>query len=541
MKLHIVITLFILLPMPAVYASESGSATDNPDWVWFFYEKSEDSSGSSVIYRPFFMETVSPDLTFQASLMPLFFTRYITADSDSVNGFFDFYQSSDYLHTGKQKDYDAAFFPLFMYGSGTDLSDNYLLVYPFGGTMKGKFGYDRISPYIFPGVVLFFIFPPSSIFTFQTLLLGLAALVPAYTEFEEGDYSATAILWPLITWGGSESGKRSDFRFLPFYSHNRKEGWYENWSYLFICSYREMYLKDDTRYTFFLLPLFGRKWSREGRVSSYTVLWPFFSWGYDSGTNDREYNLPWPLVQIRDCDNPRVKKRIFFPFYGTYSYENYDSLFVTPLYFRINSRSERENSVYHIAGIIFWYFEREYSYNHEFYGRSWSYFKFWPLLQVEWSDSGFYSLNILSLLPFRDTAGYERLYQPFWTLFEYRVKPGGQRHLGLLLRTYYQVWDSNLMKIKVPLLFNYTSWKGGLRELCFIAHAFGYERDSSGAYVRIFWIPLRVGDGVDDKGEKLADEEDAGNGCISDEWFNSMHGNLNCCGTDGNLYASVRF
>jgi hypothetical protein len=45
-------------------------------------------------------------------------------------------------------------------------------------------------------------------------LLGLAALIPVYTEFEFKDYEAKAIFWPFIAWGKGD--KRGDFRVLPF-------------------------------------------------------------------------------------------------------------------------------------------------------------------------------------------------------------------------------------------------------------------------------------------------------------------------------------
>ncbi|HPS57405.1 MAG TPA: hypothetical protein PK514_04805 [Spirochaetota bacterium] len=534
--------LIIPAALTAVSAAEKKISPDNADWIWFFYEKTADAETRSVVYRPFYMDTVSPELEFDASLMPFIFTRYRTERYNNVTGLLGLYYSVDYNQNKSSEDYDTGLFPLFMYGEGTSASDNYLLVYPAGGTMKGKFAYERISPWVFPGFLLFFVFPPPGIFTLQTLLLGIVSLVPVYTEFEDGDYSGTALFWPLIAWGGDESGKRKTFRVLPFYSHKSKEGWYDTYSYLLLINYRETYLKDDTRYTFFFFPFYGTKWSREDKVTSHTVLWPFFSWGYDSVTNDREYNLPWPLVQIRDCDNPRVRKRIFFPFYGRYTAENYESFFVTPLYFRITDESADVKAAYHVSCFLFWYFKRDYSYTHDFYGRSWRYFKAWPLVQVEWSDSGFYSLNVLSLLPFRDTAGYERMYQPFWSLFEYRVRPDGVKHMGILLRTYYQVWGADFMKIKVPLLLNYTSRGGGVTEFCMLAHAFGYVKKSGGSYLRLFWIPVRVGEGTGvEAAEAPGSGDDYGENSFAYTGFSSEHGDFNSYNMGNSIYASVRF
>ncbi len=472
------------------------------------------------------MEAASGDNLFQASLMPLFFWRYKDRRDDVTKGLLGFYESVDYRHPGGGDDYDSGLFPVFFYGNGQNQNENYLFVYPFGGTIRGKMGYDRISPYVFPGVALFFIFPPSGIFTWQTLLLGLAALVPAYTEFEQRDFQGKAVLWPLIAWG--EGDKREVFRVLPFYAHNRKDGWYDNYQYLLLFNYRELYLKDDVKYTFFFFPFFGRKWSDSGRMKSYTVLWPFFSWGYDLDRNESEYNLPWPLVQIGDSDSPKMRKRIFFPFYGEYGTSTYKSRFVTPFYFNIEKDDDFLKSEYHITAFILWYFKRDYSYRHEYYGTSWRYFKLWPLMQTEWNDSGMFSVNILSLLPFRDTDGYEKLYQPFWSLFEYRKKPDGEKHLGLILRTYYQVWNDDFFKMKIPLLVSYENRNNRLKEFTVLLGAFGYERDGKGAYIKMAWIPVKIGDGDEAFAETAGSDDGAlfASGSDSLRGFNPWHGNL---------------
>jgi hypothetical protein len=495
-KLNLICFAFIIFAISFqgnLYAKQVNNNKEKSiDWFWFFYEHTSDSSGSTDVYRPFYMEAEYGDNLFQASLMPLLFWRYKSIRNDVTYGFFGFYESTDYKHSGKERDYDSGLFPLFLYGSGDKEKDKYLFIYPLGGSFHGKFGYDRISPYVFPGVALFFIYHPA-IFSMQAALFALASIIPVYTEFENRDYNGTALFWPFIAWGKGE--KREDFRFLPFYAHNSKKGWYDNYQYLLLINYRELYLKDDERYTFFFLPFYGRKWNKKETMKSHTVLWPFFSWGYDEEKNERIYNLPWPLVQIGDSDKPKMKKRIFWPFYGTHETSTYESMFVTPLYFRIKKDQDDFKSEYHITCIIAWYLKRDYAIKHEYYGNSWRYFKLWPLLQVEWSDSGMYSVNVLSLLPFRDTRGYEKLYQPFWTLYEYRRKPDGEKHLGLLLRTYYQVWSDDFFKMKIPLVINYESRGDTVTEFTMLLSSFGYEKDREGAYLKLFWIPLKIGQG----------------------------------------------
>jgi len=545
MKLKKIIILLLLLTSltDKVYSSTLKTGGKEIDWFWFFYEYTADSAYDTVVYRPFFMEANSGNNMFQASLMPLFYWRYKSEKSDVTKGFFGLYESDNYSHKKKGDDYDSGFFPLYLYGSGATEDDRYLFVYPVGGNIRGKFGYDRISPWVFPGIALFFLYPPSGIFTWQTLLWGVAALIPAYTEFEFKDYSGKAVFWPLIKWGRGD--KRYDKRVFPFYAHNYKEGWYDTYSWLLLFNYREVYFKNDTRYTFFFFPFYGSKWSDSGDVSAHTVLWPFFSWGYDKKRNDRSYNLPWPFVQIRDCDRPKVRSRIFFPFYGRHNYGSNETFFVTPLYFRMKKETSTYRSAYHFSCIIAWYFKRDYSVTHEYYGNSWRYFKLWPLLQVEWNDLDMYSINILSLLPFRDTDGYEKLYQPFWTLFEYRRKPDGEKHLGILLRTYYQVWDDNYFKMKIPLIVTYEKRGETVREFSVLLNSFGYEKDSEGAYLKLFWIPLKIGEGdsslavVEESEELLPEDELYDEKYVKLTGFNPQHGELFDRSLDGNCF--VRF
>ena len=504
-RFRIIIFMLFIFSLPLAAADE-GIRDNSYNWFWFFYEHSTHEFGENTVYRPFYMNMDYKEGSFQASLMPFIFTRYKDDKYDRVRAFLGLYASDDYTHADKKEDYDSGFFPLYLYGNGEREKDKYFFLYPFGGTFKGKLGHDEISPYLFPGFLLFVFYPPSGLFTWQALAWGLLSLVPVYTEYNFKDYHAQAWFWPFIQRGKSD--KRDDFRFLPFYAHNSKEGWYDNYSYLLLINYRKTFFRNDVRYTFFFFPFYGRKWSDSGDVSATTILWPFFSWGYNKKRGETQYNLPWPLVQIMDSKKPEIRKRIFFPFYGRYSYNNYESFFVTPLYFRIKKETEFFSSAYYYNFIICWYFKREYKAEHDYYGNSWRYFKLWPIVQTEWNDKGLFAINVLSLLPFRDTGGYEKLYQPFWTLFEYRRSPEGDKHLGILFRTYYQVWNDDYFKMKIPFIVSYEKRNDRIRDFTILLSAFGYENEPAGTYLRLFWLPLKIGDGTGE--EDIADADAVG-------------------------------
>lgn len=489
------------------------------DWFWFLYERERAGNVRTLAVRPFYLKTGTGLKYFQASLMPVLFWRYYTPEYDKWKWLFGLGQVDD-VKKGGTRDFDFGFFPMLFFGFGTDRAkENYFFLWPFGGTLKGKFVTNRISAYVFPGFLLFVFFPPAGIATaaglYTALGWGLLSLVPVYLYYEVGDFKAWNVLWPFIYYG--RGGRREEFRIFPFYSHFRKEGWYDKYSFLFIINYQRFYFTNDLHQTFFLFPLFGRKWSRSGRMSSVTLLWPFFSWGYDKRIGDWELNIPWPLVMLKDTERPKIRKRIFFPVYGEYRYEDNETMFITPLYIRLRKKSDLFDSQEHISFVIFWYFRRSYHGDPDpYYGREWRYFKMWPLFSVEYNDRGDRSFSMLTLLPFRDREGYEKMYQPFWSIVEYSRFRDGEQRLGLLMRLWYQRWGERFFRCKVPFLVSVGRQGGKLTELAFFEYMFGYSKKRKGRYVRIFWIPIRIGDS-EDMPPDAAEEDDKRSGNIASE------------------------
>ena len=483
---------------------EARGADSGYEWFWVFYEKDAAHPYTSIVYRPFYLRnSYGEGRTYRASLMPVVFWEYARPNNIEWKSLFGLVHSVDYTHADGRPDYDCGIFPLLYYGDSPDVRDRYFMLLPIGGAVKGKLGQDRISPWVFPGFLLFFLYPPVN--TWQALLYLAASFIPVYVEYESRDYSAFGIFWPLIQRG--KSPDRDDFRILPLYAHNYKRDTYDNYSILLIGNYQNVFLKEDTQKTLFVFPIYGRRWNSSGKADASTLFWPFFSWGYNMKTGDRELNFPWPLVMIQDCASPFIYKRIFFPFYGRYVFRNSEMSFVTPLYFRLRKKTEYMESDYTISAFIVWRFGRDYHGKPDpVYGSSWRYFKIWPLFQYEHDDRGNMSLSSLSLLPFRDPDGYELMYQPFWTLFEYRKFESGERRFGLLLRTYYQAWGPDFFDMRVPILFSYRSSKDELTKWSILCSMFGYTRGGGGVTVNLFWIPVPVSGG----GAKSADSALAG-------------------------------
>ena len=462
------------------------------EWFWFLYDKEVKTGHYSFAVRPFYLRSVNENQRFDAFLMPVAWWRYRTENKDQVKGLFGFYNSIEYHQPGGKPENDIGIFPFLFYGSGDSPNENYLLFWPIGGNMKGKIGYENLTAAVFPGILLFYFFPPASLLSWKTLTWTILSFVPVYSSWSRSDYDAFGIFWPIFMRGKSEL--RDDIRIMPFYSHKKKKGWYERYSYLMLINYSTDYYENDVRRTFFFFPFFGRKWSESGRISSWTVLWPFFSWGYDKKNNSYQYNLPWPLVQIEDTQYPRTKKRIFFPFYGRYEYAKSETFFVTPLFFKLSNKGELYDSIYYTNALIVWWHKRDYHTDQNPNGRYWRYFKVWPLFSIEYNEKGKYVFNTLSLMPFRDEEGYERLYGPLWSLVEYSRFPEGEKRFGLILRTYYQRWGIDFFQSKVPILFSYSSIMNRTTKFSILLSMFGYSHKSNGRYFNFLWLPIRIGD-----------------------------------------------
>jgi len=492
----------VALAWTAAATPAAAEPASRHDWFWMLYETDSLEKYNSVVYRPFFLKNRYADgKEFEGSLMPLVYWRYTNDHKTEWKSLFGFAGASDYFHSNGVEDYDLGIFPLLFYGDSGEGRDRYFMLLPFGGTVKGKLAQDRISAYAFPGFLLFFIYPPSTILSLATGLMIMASLIPAYADYEAGDYRARAVFWPLVQWGSSPT--REDFRILPLYAHNYKKGAYDNYSYLFFFNEQNVRVGSDTQRTLFAMPIIGRRWSDSGESNASTLLWPFFSWGFNRKSGDFELNFPWPLVMIQDSMNPSIYKRIFFPFYGKYVHKEKETFFVSPLYFTLKHTTESFSSEYYINALIVWYFKRDYMKPPDkYHGASWRFFKIWPLFQYEYDSAGNIAFNMLSILPFRDPEGYELMYQPFWTLFEYRRLKSGEKRLGLLLRTYYQRWGEDFLHIKVPILFSFREEGSVVTEFSLLASMFGYERTREGTVLNLFWIPVKINsDGIATAGE----------------------------------------
>ncbi|MCM8780883.1 MAG: NAD(P)H-dependent glycerol-3-phosphate dehydrogenase [Candidatus Omnitrophica bacterium] len=195
-------------------------------------------------------------------------------------------------------------------------------------------------------------------------------------------------------------------------------------------------------------------------------------------------------------------KRIFFPFYGKYIERNSTTFFITPLYFVLEKQNSGVESQYSIYGILFWYFKRDYNNEHQRYGKHWRFYKLWPLFHYEYNDKGDSSFAFLSIMPFRDEEGYERLYQPFFSIVEYSRQSNGDKRFGLFLRTYFQSWNDNYFTMKIPFIISYSQKDNSLQHISLLLSFFRYTNDDvigvelGGSLKNVIAIACGISDGL---------------------------------------------
>jgi hypothetical protein len=484
----LVLSIFMVI---GSFTTANASTRQKYDWFWFLYEKNHQSVYPSTMITPFYFSTVEGRWIYTASLPPFIYWSYETESSKSRFMALGFASDTNYVHSNGVRDYDLGVFPFLMKGESQDSRDRYLFVWPIGGTIKGKIGMDYITPWAFPGVALFFLYPPKNVLYLS--LYVLASFIPVYVDYGDGDYNAHGIFWPFVQWGSSPT--RNDFRILPFYAHNTKKDYYDNYSYLLLINYNRTFFKNEREVdTFMVAPFYARRWDTARITGSSSLLWPFFSWGYNKKMGDLEINFPWPFIIYQRSEKPYIRKKVFFPFYGHVVTARDETEFITPLYFTMKHDTDYYKSSEYITMFIIWYFKRDYKNEaSDYYGKSWRYFKIWPLFRYEKNDRGDRHFNLLSILPFRDPVAYEKIYDPVFSLIEYH-REGDMRRFGLLLRTYYQCWDERTFRSRIPFIYSYESNDGNIIEFSIIFSMFGYKKKSDGSYLKLFWLPLKVSD-----------------------------------------------
>ena len=425
----------------------------------FFYEKEERQGQSELYVRPFY-STYSDKLTnskFSSSFYPLYYSQ--STDKWKKWTFLFLFSGDTWIHEDVGQDEDLSITPLFVWGKGDTDRERYISFFPIYGTLKNKLSWSSINYILFP----------------------------LYVDWEYKDFRAKSILWPLTIYGSNEI--RKEYRFLPFYSQKSHIGKFSHTSILWpFISYGVDNLdkKEPSSYSFFWL-LYAKKESYYGNQLSFGFMpiigsISLFSYGYDNRTTEKDYSALFFLLQYGYSNDKDYRKYIFFPFYGYSRYANKEFTFITPFIYKMETDTYliKSNSYYLIPF---------YHYNYQNYikeERTDSYLKIWPLFLWHRDFEGNLNWNFLSLYPIRSETA-EKVWDPIFSIIEYKKLINGEKRFSLMMRLYSQRWSENENHWNVPLFVDYSS-KDEITKFRIFYGFLGYEKSENKSIYQFLWF-----------------------------------------------------
>jgi hypothetical protein len=417
------------------------------DNVWPLYVgKADASSDAWQMLGPLFFGSTSPDYT-QKGLRPLFLetTTGDTTEGSFLYPFFTWRRQPDFRtfsffqllntrtdHTGNgPTDERFDVWPFWFSRDSGEAATSYQALFPLHGTIKNRFGRDRINFTAFP----------------------------LYSHTEKAGRHVTHAPWPFLRFikGDGHDG----FEFWPFYGHVAREGDYERQFWLWPFGYKsERNLSEpvpDVKLG--VLPFYSRD-TAPGYINE-NYAWPFF--GYSDRTLPYRYHETrwfWPFLVQGRGDDRHINR--WGPFYTHSVIKGTEKTWVLwPLY--RNQRWTADGLAQEKTTFLFflWWSLEQRSPDREVAAAHKTHL--WPLFSA-W-DNGAGRRQVQALSPFEvffprnDTV--RRLWSPLFALYRYdRQADSSERH---------------------ALLWNAVTWRRSPEEREFhLGPLVGYRADANG-------------------------------------------------------------
>ncbi|MDF3818769.1 hypothetical protein P3G55_02595 [Leptospira sp. 96542] len=439
LKIQLRIVFFLFFLPAALFAKLPSSFTEdtksNYKQFWFLYESEKRAKQNFLTIRPFYMR-FSDDTTafqFRSYLSPIYY-REETNHWYTWSSLF-FFTGTGFKHEEGDGDEDILLTPLFLWGQGESQRENYFSIFPIYGNIRNKLGYQELNYVLFP----------------------------IYTEWKYKSYEAKSILWPFVMWGGNEV--RNDLRIFPFYSKKEHEGKYKRYSILwpfFQWGEEKLDKKEPTDY-FLFFPFYNRKDSLNGNMKSRAFLWfpiinSLYSYGYDKKTGQTNYTALFIFFQYTTSEKKDTEKLVFFPFYGYSYFANKEAEFITPFYISLTQNTTHLKSKSYFLLPFYSHMTQNYPQT----GRRDFYWKLWPFIRYHEDAEGNFVWNTLAIIPVR-FAAMEDVWEPIFSIVEYRHSSNGEKRLHLLTRLFTKRWTENETHIHIPLLAEWSKSNTGFK------------------------------------------------------------------------------
>lgn len=264
-----------------VHRSAEGTEAASSQWLGpLIYTQA--GPGESAGLRPLYQQTRTGDLEQRNALYP-FFTWRREGEYRSFS-FFQLVNSRADAEDPEHQDHRFDVWPFYFSREADNPADSYRAFFPFGGTIKNRFGKDQINFVLFP----------------------------FYAHTEKNERLVTHAPWPFLRFidGAGHHG----FEFWPLFGRSGRDEDYDRQFYLWPLIYKSATnLSEETPdVKIGALPFYTRD-TGPGYISE-TYAWPFF--GYAHRTIPYRYDEQryfWPFLVQGRGDDRRVNR--WAPFY----------------------------------------------------------------------------------------------------------------------------------------------------------------------------------------------------------------------------------
>jgi len=212
-------------------------------------------------------------------------------------------------------------------------------------------------------------------------------------------------------------------------------------------------------------------YSRSPQRDATSVLWPFFNWANDRSKKYREWQMPWPFIDIARGPGKTITR--VFPFFSRAHNDTLESDFYLWPFYKYDGIHADPLDRRHTR-ILFYLFQNVTEKNTET-GKEKKRVDLWPLFVYHRGFEGGSRLQIFapleSFVP--DNRGIERNWAPLWSLWRSEKNPATGASSQSLLWNLYR--------------FDKTT---DSRQCSFLFGLFQYQSKPEGKMVKLFYIPF---------------------------------------------------
>jgi hypothetical protein len=406
-------------------------------WPFLHFERTS-TGGSDWRLRPLYRYVQESSRGEHQFLWPL---GRVVHDGEEVDGrLFPLWTYRSRTNDEGKREVDwAAPYPLpilpFLAGGRQEDGPSYFAVYPLYADIPGYLTYDRY----------------------------LAILFPLYAGTVKGDLFAHTFLFWLAGYGGrrAEGGLRWN-RFLPFWAYLSEPG--VRWAYAVLWPVltggTERLDTDDPVARWMLWPLVGWQRSRSGKTHGWSFAWPFFQELVVEGAYYR-LDFLWPLIRYHEDRVRAFTQWWVWPFVSkTVGPHQRSWSFLWPIVWsrRFQDPGREQSQLWVLP--FYWASRTEYG-----EGERDDFVKVWPVVHhSSWRD-GRSDWSILSPWPWREGNAYgvEELYGFLWTLAAGKRWRDGDSSFRLAADVFTARERDGRTYWSVPWVLSYVGDEGGGR------------------------------------------------------------------------------